>query len=497
MRRRLVGVAALAALSLGALLLSTTSGAQNVAAGRVVYTTPQVTGQLSCAAGACHTLSPSNNQNRILKAADDPGAIGVAVNTVTQMAFLKGKLTTTQFVDLAAYIGNPGGAAGTPSATLSTTALSFPSTVPGGSSSAQTLSISNTGTEALIVSSVTSSLSDFVVNGSCATIAVGASCNLSVTFTPAQVGNRAGNLTVSHNAAGGSSTVSLSGTGSAPLGARISVPSSLNFGAVVSSQASSPVVVSVSSVGTAPLIISSISSSGNRFLISGNNCIIDAPLAVNSSCSFSLRFLPSGVGTQTGSVSIQHNGSAVATVISLSGIGVAPPAPVTKTMVEYWFAPSNFYFITSRDDDKTLLDRIPDFRRTGATFLVLASQTSSAHALVRFYFDQVAVNATRGSHFYTLIDSEKAALTALNPGNAQQPRLPFNEGIDSWAFLPLVAGEGGSCAGGQTPVYRLFRGNVRFPDDPNHRYVLNLDTYREFVAMGWDGEGVQMCLPPQ
>ena len=494
MRPSFLSLVPWAALSLTA-LLATTAQAQSSAAGKIVYTTPQVVGQLSCSAGACHTLSPSNNQNRILKAADDPGAIGVAVNTITQMAFLKGKLTTTQFVDLAAYIGNPGAAAGTPSASLSATALAFPSIVVGGSSSAQTLSISNTGTDALVVNSIVSSLPDFVVNGGCATVAVGASCSLAVTFTPAQVGTRAGNLTVAHNAAGGSSTVSLTGTGSAPLVPRISVPLSLNFGAVVTAQASDPVVVSVGSVGTAPLVIGSISSSSNRFIIPGSNCIIDAPIAVNSSCSFSLRFAPSSVGTLTGSVSIQHNGSAVATVISLLGVGVAPPAPLTKTMVEYRYAPANYYFITSRDAEKAQLDSIADFQRTGASFPVLANQAVGADALVRFIFDKVAVLGTRSSHFYTLLNTDKAALTALNPSNAQLPRLPFNEGIDSWAFLPMVAGEGGSCASGQTPVYRLFRGNVKFPDDPNHRFVVNLNTYREFVALGWDGEGVQLCVP--
>ncbi len=480
-----------------AAVLSTPALAQNATAGKLAYTTPLVAGQLSCSAGACHTGNPSNNQNKILKGADDPGAIGVAVNTVGQMAFLKGKMTTAQFVDLAAYIGNPGAAAGTPSATLSSTALAFPSTVVGSSSSAQTLSISNTGGDALIVNSIISTLPDFVVNGGCSAVAIGASCNLAVTFTPAQVGARAGNLSISHNAAGGSSTVNLNGTGSAPLVPRISAPVSLNFGSVVTATASDPVAVNVGSVGTAPLVITSISSSNNRFFISGSNCMIDAPIAVNSSCSFTLRFVPSSVGAQTGSISIQHNGSAVATVIGMSGVGVVPPPPATKTMVEYRYAPANYYFMTSRDTEKALLDSIADFQRTGASFTVLTNQVAGSEALVRFIFDKVAVQGSRSSHFYTLLSADKAALTALNPSNAQLPRLPFNEGIDSWAFLPIVAGEGGSCASGQTPVYRLFRGTVKFPDDPNHRFVLNLNTYREFVVLGWDGEGVQLCVPAQ
>jgi hypothetical protein len=485
------------ALLSGAALMPAVTQAQNVANGRIAYTTPIVAGQLSCSAGACHTISPANNQNNILKAADDPGAIGVAVNTKTQMAFLKGRLTTTQYIDLAAYIGNPGAAAGAPAITLASTALSFSSVVVGSSSSAQLLNISNTGTADLIISQATSSLPDFSISGNCATIAAGSNCNLTVSFTPAQVGSRSGNITLAHNAPGSSSVVSVFGTGTVQPTPRISVPLSLSFGSIATDQLSDNVVVNVLSVGTAPLVVTGLSINNARFQIASKTCVIDAPIVVNSSCTLTLRFAPNTVGTQTGSLSIQHNASPVATIISLSGNAIAPPPAQTKTMIEYWYTPLNYYFITSRDDEKQALDNIAAFRRTGARFTVLAAQADGANPLVRYFFDKVAVQGSRGSHFYTLLNSEKAALDALNPNRLPLPRLPFNEGVDSWAYPPLVAGDGGSCAAGLVPVYRLFRGNLKFPDDPNHRYVINPATYREFVALGWSGEGVQMCLPPQ
>jgi hypothetical protein len=277
----------------------------------------------------------------------------------------------------------------------------------------------------------------------------------------------------------------------------ISVPLALNFGGVMTDQLSDAVVVSVGSVGSAPLVITDVSVNNSRFLIASKTCMTDAPIAVNSDCLLTLRFAPTSVGTESGSLSIQHNASPVATTISLSGIGLAPPPALTKTMTEYWYAPLNYYFITSRDEEKQALDNVATFRRTGAGFTVLAAQADGANPLVRYFFDKVAVQGSRGSHFYTLLNNEKAALDALNPNRLPLPRLPFNEGVDSWAYPPVVAGEGGTCAVGLAPVYRLFRGNVKFPDDPNHRYVLNPATYREFVALGWDGEGVQMCLPPQ
>ncbi len=101
----------------------------------------------------------------------------------------------------------------------------------------------------------------------------------------------------------------------------------------------------------------------------------------------------------------------------------------------------------------------------------------------------------RGSHFYTLVDAERAALNGLNPGNSSAPKLPYNEGVDSYAFTPAVEGLGGSCAAGLAPLYRAFRG-ARFPDDPNHRFTTDITLYNSLVTAGWDGEGVKGCVSP-
>ncbi len=166
-----------------------------------------------------------------------------------------------------------------------------------------------------------------------------------------------------------------------------------------------------------------------------------------------------------------------------------------KTLTEYLYHPLNYYFLTSRDTEKAVLDSSPDWARTGQSFSTWAFADPGAFGISRYYFDQIAKNQTRGSHFYTLVGSEKTALSGLNPNNLSLPRLPFNEGIDSYAFAPFIEGVGGSCAAGQTPVYRLFRGQARFPDDPNHRFTTSLALYNQFVALGWDGEGVKLCAP--
>jgi len=39
----------------------------------------------------------------------------------------------------------------------------------------------------------------------------------------------------------------------------------------------------------------------------------------------------------------------------------------------------------------------------------------------------------------------------------------------------------------------MFRGNARFPDDPNHRFTTDAATRDQFVAQGWDDEGIAFC----
>ncbi|MEO7255280.1 MAG: beta-galactosidase [Casimicrobium sp.] len=165
-----------------------------------------------------------------------------------------------------------------------------------------------------------------------------------------------------------------------------------------------------------------------------------------------------------------------------------------RTMVEFYNSALDYYFISSRPGDIALIDSLAGWTRTGNSFNVYSSPPAGALGLSRYYFDQVARSNSRGSHFYTVVAAEKAALANLNPTNAQAPRLPFNEGIDSFAFAPASEGASGGCASGQTPVYRLFRGQAKFPDNPNHRFTANLALYTSFVGLGWDGEGVKFCV---
>ena len=165
----------------------------------------------------------------------------------------------------------------------------------------------------------------------------------------------------------------------------------------------------------------------------------------------------------------------------------------TRRMVEYRYVPLDYYFITSRTNEQAILNGASGWSPTGESFAVSTAPASDRRGITRFYFDQIALGGSRGSHFYTLLASEVAAVQSLNPTNRPDPGKPVSEGIDGYAAIPR---SDGACDSGTVTVYRLFRGNSRFPDDPNHRFTTNRGIYEQFVARGWDGEEAKLCALP-
>jgi len=109
-----------------------------------------------------------------------------------------------------------GGGGGGPAVSLTPTLLKWGKILVGVKSGAKTVTLTNTGTATLNISSITTT-GDFaqkIVAKSCkSTVAAGASCLIKVTFTPTQLGVRTGTLTISDDAPDTPQTVSLSGTG--------------------------------------------------------------------------------------------------------------------------------------------------------------------------------------------------------------------------------------------------------------------------------------------
>jgi hypothetical protein len=98
-------------------------------------------------------------------------------------------------------------------AELSTTSLAFAGQLLGTTSATHTVTLSNSGDLPLGIVSIVAS-GDFAQANNCSTsLAGGASCTISVTFTPTATGDRSGSVTITDGTPGSQHTVTLSGTG--------------------------------------------------------------------------------------------------------------------------------------------------------------------------------------------------------------------------------------------------------------------------------------------
>lgn len=95
--------------------------------------------------------------------------------------------------------------------------LVFPTQKVGTSSTAQTITVSNSSGVSLGITSITitgTNAGDFTQTNNCGkALRQGATCTISVTFTPLATGNRTASLTMKDNALGSTQVLSLSGTG--------------------------------------------------------------------------------------------------------------------------------------------------------------------------------------------------------------------------------------------------------------------------------------------
>jgi hypothetical protein len=206
---------------------------------------------------------------------------------------------------------------------LSTTSLTFATQAVGTSSSAMPVIATNTGTSPLTISSIVASGAFSQTNTCTAALSAGASCTISVVFTPAAAGTSTGALTLTDNALGSPQTVQLSGTGT--TSALALSPASLSFGNQAVGTTSTPSPVTVMNTGTSPLTFSSITASGA--FAETNNC--GASIPASTSCTVNVTFTPTAGGATTGALTFIDNAPASPQLLQLTGTGTAATAAIT------------------------------------------------------------------------------------------------------------------------------------------------------------------------
>jgi hypothetical protein len=209
-----------------------------------------------------------------------------------------------------------------PSISPSTASVVFGTYTVGHTSPVQVVTLTNSG--GIPLSNLAYTITgDFTIpsgGSTCGTaLAVGASCQVGIIFTPSQPGQRAGALTTTATELTQPLVVALSGTGlSAP--AIASSAGSISFGNSLVTEASTVQAVTLTNTGGVPLTNLTATVTGD-FAVQTGSSVCGASLPVGSSCPLSLTFTPSQPGTRTGLLTVTAKELTSPLTVALTGNG--------------------------------------------------------------------------------------------------------------------------------------------------------------------------------
>ncbi len=245
--------------------------------------------------------------------------------TPTMDGTIKGNLTVTPTSGniVAAGMTGSGENGATGPLTFTPVSLSF-GNVPLGTSVSKTVTIKNSGSTSLTLTSITGSGYFTVVPSGTTpcgtTLAAGKSCTVTATFTPLVAGSTLGGVTVVDNSSVSPQIQDATGTG--VLDVTLS-PSSISFGTVTVGSTSAVSVVTVVNNMSTAVPINSVVASGDFVSVPGGSPQCGASVLANSSCTLGVEFTPGYAGSITGALTVNYGAGSSPQTVSLSGTGAA------------------------------------------------------------------------------------------------------------------------------------------------------------------------------
>ncbi len=237
----------------------------------------------------------------------DPSASGTRTGTLTVPANIAGGQETVSL---------SGTGTTQPAIVLLPNSVNFGDQQVATVSAAQQVTISNTSTATIALTSESVTGPFAIQTNTCASsLASQSGCTLAVVFQPTAAGPASGVLTVVSTQ--GTESIGLSGNGESPATDTVS-PSSLAFAATTENTLSAPQIITLTNTGGVPLTGIQVLTTGDFQVIDG--CV--ASLNAQSACAITVRYSPHATGPETGSVSITD--SVGSQLVSLSGVGMAP-----------------------------------------------------------------------------------------------------------------------------------------------------------------------------
>jgi len=198
-----------------------------------------------------------------------------------------------------------------------TAPMVFPNQVIGTVSAPQAITLTNTGTKALSISSVSAS-GRFEASNQCGTsVAAGASCDINVSFKPRAAGQTSGLITIVDSASTKPQIIEVSGVGTV-----ISFsPQALNFPNQKVGTRSAPITVTLTNKGSTTITLQGVTVSGKntRDFSENNNC--GWFIGPGTSCIINVTFAPGKAGLRSAVLIAGDNGGGSPQTVPLTGTG--------------------------------------------------------------------------------------------------------------------------------------------------------------------------------
>ena len=217
--------------------------------------------------------------------------------------------------------------------TVSPIEVDFPPTVLNTTFNASPVTLANVSSSLISITSI-QALAPFSQTNTCgSSLGVGASCQITVAFTPTQLGSFTGTVSVAFSGSGSPQSINLTGTGTTILSF---TPSPVVFGQQEVGTQSPQTYLSVDNSSSQSITLKSVTIQGSEFSIAQNAC--PTTLKPFTGCALQLVFTPSATGLRTGTVSLSASDYSQPHMISLQGTGIGA-GQLTLSATSLQFAP--------------------------------------------------------------------------------------------------------------------------------------------------------------
>ena len=311
---------------------------------------------------------------------------------------------------------------------LTPTSLTFSSQALTTTSASKTVTLKNVGKGTLNITSMTAS-GGFGTTTCPATIAAGASCQFSVTFSPNALGTVNGAVTLVDNANPTTQVVSLTGTGIAPVTLS---PTSLTFSPTAIGTTSAPKSVTLTNNLPTSLTMGGAAPSGD-YNVSSNGCT--GSVTAGGTCTIAVTFSPSLKGAIAGALTINNSAPFQPQTVALSGSGTGT---VTNTIS---FTPNKLTF-SNQAIGTTSAGQTVKLKNTGKTSLTVASVLTIGNYLESDTCSGKTINpqgtCTITVQFQPSIDGMIAGAITVSDNAATTPQTVglTGTGTGSFSFSP-------------------------------------------------------------